>query len=127
MADEISVDTDAMMKGAASLGNLAGQVQTIFGNLSSALAAAGRAWGDDENGQTFQSGYEETHESLLDGMSETSQALDSTQQGVVTMAQGFAETEAQNLAAVNAGSDDADSGSGSGHGGSGDDGHDAKD
>jgi uncharacterized protein YukE len=104
MADpEVSVDTDAMTNAASSILDLTGQFQGIYSRLSARLGEAGKAWGDDATGQAFEANYNQPKTSVLNGLSGSAQALDSTYQGVTTMAKGFADTEAENKASIHLG------------------------
>jgi uncharacterized protein YukE len=121
MADEISVDTDAMMNAAPYISDLAGRVQNVYGTLTSRLAEAGPPWpdGEDDTGETFHQNYDGPKENLLTGLSGTSEALNSTYDGVVTMAKGFAATEAENQGAIHVGSGSGYESGDDGHSGSG--------
>lgn len=52
-----STDVDRVLDRAGQLDGLSDTAQSIFTELSDALAAAGRCWGSDQVGQSFANGY----------------------------------------------------------------------
>ena len=52
-----STDVDRVLDRAGQLDGLAGTAQTIFTELSDAVAAAGECWGSDSVGRSFAVGY----------------------------------------------------------------------
>ena len=107
---ETSVDTEAMMKAAPAILDLVGRVQNIYSTLSGRLDDAGSAWGADDTGDAFAANYNQPKTSLLGSLTGSAQALSQTHDGVVTMAKGFAGTEAENRASIHVPSDNASTG-----------------
>jgi len=61
-----STDVDRVLDRAGQLDGLSGTAQSIFTELSDALAAAGECWGSDQVGQSFARGYTEAAEATFE-------------------------------------------------------------
>lgn len=61
-----STDVDLVLDRAGRLDGLSDTAQSIFTELSDALAAAGECWGTDPVGQSFASGYTESAEATFE-------------------------------------------------------------
>ena len=60
-----STDVDRVLDRASQLDSLSDTAQSIFKELSDALAAAGQCWGTDQVGQSFASGYTDAAEATF--------------------------------------------------------------
>lgn len=60
-----STDVDRVLDRAGQLDGLSDTAQSIFTELSDALAEAGQCWGGDQVGQSFASGYTDAAEATL--------------------------------------------------------------
>lgn len=60
-----STDVERVLDRAGQLDGLSGTAQTIFTELSDALAEAGQCWGSDQVGQSFATGYAESAETTF--------------------------------------------------------------
>jgi uncharacterized protein YukE len=105
VSDQVSVNTDGLLAAAPGLNDLASRVRDVYTALSARLDELGQPWGDDQTGEAFLANYQDPKEQLLTGIDSTGSVLGSTADGVVTMAKGFAQTEAENRAAINLGSE----------------------
>ncbi|MFC0544292.1 WXG100 family type VII secretion target [Kutzneria chonburiensis] len=61
-----STDVDRVLDRAGQLDGLSGTAQSIFTELSDALADAGPCWGSDSIGQSFASGYTDAAEATFE-------------------------------------------------------------
>lgn len=101
MADEsFSVDTDGLHAQMPYLRELAGRFQSVGTNLEAKLHALGQPWGSDETGRQFYESYAGPHQQILTGISETGEVLESTGDGIETMAKNYQIVEDQNAAAA---------------------------
>jgi uncharacterized protein YukE len=105
VSDQVSVNTDGLLAAAPGLSDLAGRVRDVYTSLAATLDELGQPWGDDQTGEAFVANYQDPKEQLLTGIDSTGSVLSSTADGVVTMAKGFAQTEAENQAAIKLGSE----------------------
>lgn len=60
-----STDVDRVLDRASQLDGLSDTAQSIFTELSDALAATGQCWGADQVGQSFASGYTDAAEATF--------------------------------------------------------------
>jgi uncharacterized protein YukE len=110
--DQISVNTDGMLAAAPGLYDLANKMTSAVGELTNRLSELGSPWGDDQTGQEFVSKYQSPADQVIQGANSAASVLQSTADGVVTMAKGFDGTEQENKASINVGN-----GSNGGNGG----------
>ncbi len=61
-----STDVDRVLDRAGQLDGLSSTAQSIFTELSDALAEAGPCWGSDSVGQSFAAGYLESAEATFE-------------------------------------------------------------
>ena len=61
-----STDVDRVLDRAGQLDGLSDTAQSIFTELSDALATAGRCWGGDQVGQSFALGYGKAAEATFE-------------------------------------------------------------
>jgi uncharacterized protein YukE len=94
---------------------LAEQVRGIGTGLQSRIEELGDCWGDDDTGQQFYNQYATPRDQILEGVSGTGDVLDSTADGIKTMATQYQQLEDENVFAVrqlqpgdNSGPDDPD-------------------
>ena len=104
-----SVDTERLDQAAPQMQELAGRIRSIATKLDGRLEALGACWGDDESGRQFLEQYAEPKRQLSSGITGAGNVLDSTVDGVRTMARGFARTEEQNVETLRAATPAADS------------------
>ena len=97
-----SVDTARLDQSAPQVQELAGRIRSIASKLDGRLEALGECWGDDESGRQFLEQYAEPKRQLSAGITGAGQVLDSTVEGIRTMAKGFQRTEEENVATVRA-------------------------
>ncbi|MEW2168007.1 WXG100 family type VII secretion target [Streptomyces sp. NPDC007084] len=97
-----SVDTDRLGQAAPQVQELAGRIRSIATKLDGRLSALGACWGDDESGRQFHEQYAEPKRQLAHGITGVGDVLDSTVEGIRTMAKGFERTEEQNVEALRA-------------------------
>jgi uncharacterized protein YukE len=101
--DQISVNTDGMLAAAPGLYDLANKMTSAVGELTNRLSELGSPWGNDETGQEFVSKYQSPADQVIQGANSAASVLQSTADGVVTMAKGFEGTEQENKASINVG------------------------
>ncbi|MBK6014469.1 WXG100 family type VII secretion target [Streptomyces sp. MBT53] len=104
-----SVDTERLEQAAPQMQELAGRIRSIATKLDGRLESLGACWGDDESGRQFLEQYAEPKRQLSDGITGAGNVLDSTVEGIRTMAKGFARTEEQNVETLRAVTPAADS------------------
>lgn len=104
-----SVDTERLEQAVPQMQELAGRIRSIATKLDGRLEALGACWGDDESGRQFLEQYAEPKRQLSAGITGAGNVLDSTVDGVRTMARGFARTEEQNVETLRAVTPAADS------------------
>ena len=108
--DEVSVNTDGMLAAAPGLYDLANRLTSAVGELTNRLSELGAPWGGDETGQQFVSKYQSPADQVIDGARSAASVLQSTADGVVTMAKGFDGTEQENKASIKVGNDNGGNG-----------------
>ncbi|MFC1408806.1 WXG100 family type VII secretion target [Streptacidiphilus sp. N1-12] len=95
-----SVDTDGLHRQLPYVRQLAEHIRSVGSNLEARLGALGEPWGDDASGKEFLDQYQNPHHELLEGISGVGQVLDSTADGIQTMALRFTQLEEENTAAA---------------------------
>ncbi|MEW1773107.1 WXG100 family type VII secretion target [Streptomyces sp. NPDC086777] len=110
-----SVDTARLDGAAPQMLELAGRIRSIATKLDGRLEALGACWGDDESGRQFLEQYAEPRRQLGEGITGVGNVLDSTVDGIRTMAKGYARTEEANVEALRAITPSTDSGTTGGH------------
>ncbi|AVZ71605.1 hypothetical protein SLUN_04775 [Streptomyces lunaelactis] len=93
--NDFSVDTDLLGRSAPHVQALAGSIRSIGATLQGRLDSLGECWGDDEGGRQFLEQYAEPSRQITRGIADTGEVLDSTVDGIWTMAKGFERTEEQ--------------------------------
>ncbi|GGN05984.1 WXG100 family type VII secretion target [Streptomyces fuscichromogenes] len=97
-----SVDTARLGQSAPQMVELAARIRSIATKLDGRLESLGACWGDDESGRQFLEQYAEPKRQLSEGIMGAGNVLDSTVDGISTMAKGFARTEEANVEALRA-------------------------
>lgn len=97
-----SVDTERLDQAAPQVQELAARIRSIATKLNGRLEALGSCWGDDESGRQFLEQYAEPKRQLSAGITGAGTVLDSTVDGIRTMAKGFRQTEEQNVETLRA-------------------------
>ncbi|QMU77117.1 hypothetical protein GXW83_16775 [Streptacidiphilus sp. PB12-B1b] len=100
MPDAFSVDTEGLNNQIPYMQELAEQLRSVGTTLESTLDALGECWGKDAAGQQFFGQYDNPHQEWVQGVGGAGDVVDSTAQGVRTMAVQFDRLEDQNVAAV---------------------------
>lgn len=95
-----SVDTDALHRQLPFVRELAEHVRSVGTNLDARLSGIGNVWGKQAVGVQFEDQYDNPHHEVLEGLSGAGEVLDSTADGVETMALRFNQLEEDNVAAV---------------------------
>ncbi|MCG7202649.1 WXG100 family type VII secretion target [Streptomyces arenae] len=113
-----SVDTARLSQSAPQMQELAARIRSVATKLDGRLEALGACWGDDESGRQFLEQYAEPKRQLSEGITGAGHVLDSTVDGIRTMAKGFARTEEANVEALRAVTPTTDSATTGGHGSS---------
>lgn len=98
VSDYFAVDPEGLAKNAPNVRAFSGQLRGVVTRLQSGLASLGECWGDDPMGKAFSSQYLIPRDEMLSGLADAADVLDSTADGLETMAKGFAQTEDQNVA-----------------------------
>ncbi|MCG6495633.1 WXG100 family type VII secretion target [Kitasatospora sp. A2-31] len=101
MADRVfSVDTEKLAAAAPQVQELAGLIRSVGTRLEARLGELGACWGDDYTGREFHQQYGQPKERLTEAIDGTAEVLDSTVDGIGTMAKGLRRTEEQNVEAL---------------------------
>ncbi|MFJ3793420.1 WXG100 family type VII secretion target [Kitasatospora sp. NPDC090091] len=101
MADRVfSVDTEKLAAAAPQVQELAGLIRSVGTRLEARLGELGTCWGDDYTGREFHQQYGLPKEQLTEAIDGTAEVLDSTVDGIGTMAKGLRRTEEQNVEAL---------------------------
>ncbi|MFD0280044.1 WXG100 family type VII secretion target [Kitasatospora sp. NPDC127111] len=101
MADHVfSVDTERLAAATPQVQELAGLIRSVGTRLEARLGELGECWGDDYTGREFRDQYLSPKEQLTEAVGGTAEVLDSTVDGIATMAKGFRRTEEQNVEAL---------------------------
>ncbi|MBC3841049.1 hypothetical protein GXW82_14445 [Streptacidiphilus sp. 4-A2] len=100
MADDaFEVNTEGLHDQMPYLRELASRFTGIGTSLEATLGAIGQPWGD-ATGQQFLQSYDTPHQQILDGISQTGEVLDSTGDGIDTMAKNYQTLEDENVTAA---------------------------
>ncbi|MGW2525295.1 WXG100 family type VII secretion target [Streptomyces sp. NPDC001617] len=91
-----AVNPDGLAKNAPNVRAFSDQMRQVVGRLEERLGALGDCWGDDPMGKSFENVYQEPKEEMLTGLRGIVDVLDSTADGLETMAKGFHATEENN-------------------------------
>jgi uncharacterized protein YukE len=97
MSDYFEVDPESLAKNAPNVRAFSNQFLEFVGRLQSGLDSCGECWGDDPMGKAFANQYLNPRDEMLKGLHGTVDVLNSTADGLETMAKGFAQTEDQNV------------------------------
>jgi uncharacterized protein YukE len=98
VSDYLAVDPDALAKNAPHVRAFSDQMRNVVTRLQGRLDSLGDCWGDDPMGKAFATNYLNPRDQMFDGLSGLVDVLDSTADGLETMAKGFTQTEDQNVA-----------------------------
>ncbi|SEL30912.1 hypothetical protein [Streptacidiphilus jiangxiensis] len=98
--ESFEVNTEGLQNQLPYLRELAARFRGIGTELEAKLGSLGQPWGDDETGQQFLESYDNPHRQILDGISQTGEVLDSTGDGIDTMAKNYRILEEENIAAA---------------------------
>lgn len=95
-----ATDTDGLATAAPSVSNLSSALQSIYDNLTDALAAAhalpgstSPPWGDDAAGKAFANNYVSSAETAYDGLKTAAQGAQAVSGSIQHMAGGLAGVE----------------------------------
>ncbi|MGW6912131.1 WXG100 family type VII secretion target [Streptomyces sp. NPDC054940] len=91
-----AVDPDALAKNAPNVRAYSDQMRQLVNRLESRLNELGDCWGDDSMGKAFAEQYVTPRKDMVDGLKGLVEVLDSTADGLETMAKGFNATEDEN-------------------------------
>ncbi len=100
MSDAFSVNTDGLHEQMPYMQELAMNIRSVGTNLQARLNELGDCWGDDAAGQQFFEQYGNPRDQIVGGVSDVGDVLDSTSQGIDTMAVQFDRLEDQNVSAA---------------------------
>ncbi|MDI5963747.1 WXG100 family type VII secretion target [Streptantibioticus silvisoli] len=101
MADgTFSVNTEGLHRQLPYVENLAERFRGIGTSLQGRLGELGECWGDDTTGEQFFGQYEAPREQMFQGIGDSADVLDSTAQGIDTMARNYERLEDENVTAV---------------------------
>lgn len=98
--NSFSVDTEGLNNQIPYMRELAEGFRSVGTSLQATLDALGECWGQDATGQQFFGQYDNPRQEWIEGISGTSDVVDSTADGVRTMAVQFDRLEQRNVAAV---------------------------
>jgi WXG100 family type VII secretion target len=102
VSDTFAVDPEGLAKHAPNVRAFSDQMRAVVTRLHSQLDSLGDCWGDDSMGKAFESQYTDSRDRMLEGLTGISDVLDSTAEGLETMAKGLADAESQNVASARA-------------------------
>jgi WXG100 family type VII secretion target len=98
VSDYFAVDPEGLAQNAPNVRAFSDQLRGVVTRLQSGLDSLGECWGDDPMGKAFASQYLDPRDEMFQGLTGAVDVLDSTADGLETMAKGFAQTEDQNVA-----------------------------
>jgi len=98
--DTFSVNTEGLSEQLPYMQELARSVRAVGTNLQARIGPLEGCWGGDATGQQFFSQYDSPREQIVQGVGDVGDVLDSTTEGVQTMAVQFDRLEEENVAAV---------------------------
>jgi uncharacterized protein YukE len=93
-----AADPDSLAKTAPYVRAYSDLMRQVVTRLESRLAELGDCWGDDSMGKAFEEQYRTPRDQMISGLHGIADVLDSTADGLETMAKGFQQTEDQNTA-----------------------------
>jgi hypothetical protein len=95
MAEPLFVDTDKINTALPGVRGIELSVRSVWAELADEIAAVGACWGgpDDPTGRVFEEHYVPPSQMLFTGLGDTTKALGSMHEGIVTMSDGFHATE----------------------------------
>jgi len=93
VADPLHVDTDKINLALPGVQHVENSLQAVWSDLADTLDSLGACWGGDETGQRFAEQYLAPTKEMFAGMRDTTTALGSMRDGIVTMSNGFHQTE----------------------------------
>jgi hypothetical protein len=99
-SESFEVDTEGLAKQMPYMRELAARFKAIGTTLGERTAALGEPWGDDETGRQFLEQYDGPHRQILDGIGQVGDVLNSTADGITTMAKNYRILEEQNVEAA---------------------------
>ncbi|KUN92550.1 WXG100 family type VII secretion target [Streptomyces caeruleatus] len=97
-SDYFAVDPEGLAKNAPNMRAYSDQMRQVLTRLQSRLNELGDCWGDDPMGKAFAEQYLTPRDQMFSGLQGLVDVLDSTADGLETMAKGFHQTEEQNTA-----------------------------
>jgi uncharacterized protein YukE len=95
-----SANTEGLTEQLPFMQEVAEGLRSIGTNLEATLDDLGPCWGPDATGQQFFTQYDNPHQEWREGVSDASDVVDSTVQGVQTMAVQFDRMEDNNISAT---------------------------
>jgi uncharacterized protein YukE len=93
-----AVDPDGLAKNAPNVRAYSDQMRQVVTRLQTRLGELGDCWGDDPMGKSFEEAYLSPRDQMVTGLLGIVDVLDSTADGLETMAKGFHQTEETNTA-----------------------------
>ncbi|NUR01124.1 MAG: WXG100 family type VII secretion target [Streptomyces sp.] len=94
-SDYFAVDPDRLAKNAPQVRAFSDQMRQVLSQLESRMNELGDCWGDDPMGKAFAQQYLTPRDQMVEGLQGIVDVLDSTADGLETMAKGFHQTEEQ--------------------------------
>jgi uncharacterized protein YukE len=91
--DELQVEPTALHRHAKGFSAGGERLQGVFADLSAALAAAGRCWGDDAVGRRFEQGYEKPRQAAYESFERLPGALEDIGSRLAEMAKNYEAAE----------------------------------
>jgi len=102
MSEPFFVDTHGIARNMSGFRELGNQVRVASEYLHGNLEELGACWGEDSSGRQFAEQYLPAKDQMADGTRALYTVLQSTADGIETMARGFARTEQRNAEAAHA-------------------------
>ncbi|MFF4799266.1 WXG100 family type VII secretion target [Streptomyces sp. NPDC001351] len=94
-SDYFAVDPDRLAKNAPQVRAFSDQMRQVLSQLETRMNELGDCWGDDPMGKAFAEQYVTPRDQMVEGLQGIVEVLDSTADGLETMAKGFHQTEEQ--------------------------------
>ncbi|MFJ6836863.1 WXG100 family type VII secretion target [Streptomyces sp. NPDC091209] len=91
------MDTNGLHEQSPYMQNLAARFKGLSADLQARLDGLGECWGDDTTGRQFVSEYADPRDGLVKGIGEFGLVMDSTVDGITTMAVRFERLEDENV------------------------------
>jgi hypothetical protein len=98
MTDGISIDPQAIIRGANDLDAVRDQLRATAGDAITKIAGIDAFWGDDHVGQQFANAYTPNAKALADSVHQLVSALDNGAQALRQQALQWEQAERQNTA-----------------------------